>query len=209
MHVWWSKSAGYPVPSFGTSRARSNSQVRATPPSWHASDPNRSKSIQHIDGDPRSPSEHLCNLIFQFWCKPSVYANTAIYAYHENHDISFPSFFVAVIRVMVASDRACSGMPKTLCFLDCQVHSRSMLCQLVVSTYLRISDQVENCPRKGQESKNCYISGNHHLDPLIVIDRSTFPWLFPLSIPSQGTTVNYTKVTKVYKSGEKFGGTQT
>lgn len=84
-----------------------------------------------------------------------------------------------------------------------------MLCQLVVSTYLRISDQVENCPRKGQESKNCYISGNHHLDPLIVIDRSTFPWLFRLSIPSQGTTVNYTKMTKVYKSGEKFGGTQT
>ena len=119
-------------------------------------DPNQSNISMEIHEAPRSTcaiwssnsdASLLCMRIQQYTVIICV-------SWESWHFVSL--FFVAVIRVMVASDRACSGMPKTLCFLDCQVHSRSMLCQLVVSTYLRISDQVENCPRKGQESKNCY-----------------------------------------------------
>ncbi len=92
----------------------------------------------------------------------------------------FPLLFFPIIRVMIASDRACFGMQKTLCFLDCYVHSRSILCQLVggfnVSQNIRAGRKL---PPKRKKYQNIVVvlETTTATYTLIMTDHSTFPWL--------------------------------
>ena len=149
-----------PAARFGTSRARSNSQVRATPPSWLQAiqiDLNRSNiSMETHEAPRRAPVKFDFPILMQAFCVCKYSNNIPGFlrvSWQSWHFVSLSFFFPSsewwlhlIVPVLVCRKHFAFWIATFIADPYC-------VSWLVVSMYLRISDQVESCPQKEKNIK--------------------------------------------------------